>query len=76
MIETWRGKHDVVKEKLEKHFVKCRNVIFERTKFNCRVQGPDETCDSFITSLYCLAEHCSYESLHDELIRDRIVVGI
>ena len=56
--------------------MKRRNVIFERAKFNCRVQRPDDTCDSFVTSLYCLAEHCSYGSFHDELIRDRIVVGI
>ena len=26
--------------------------------------------------LYRLAEHCSYGELHDELIRDRIVVGL
>ena len=24
----------------------------------------------------CLAEHCEYGALHDEMIRDRIVVGI
>ena len=32
--------------------------------------------DSYITSLFSLAEHCEYESLHDEMTRDRIVVGI
>ena len=32
--------------------------------------------DSFITSLYCLAEHCGYGALHTEMIRDRIVVGL
>ena len=31
---------------------------------------------SFITSLYCLAEHCGYGMLHDETICDRIVVGL
>ena len=30
----------------------------------------------FITTLYSLVEHCQYGSLHDEMIRDRIVVGI
>ena len=30
----------------------------------------------FITALYTLAEHCGYGGLHDEMIRDRIVVGI
>ena len=32
--------------------------------------------DSYITSLFCLAEHCEYEALHDQMIWDRIVVGI
>ena len=32
--------------------------------------------DSYIASLFCLAEHCEYGPLHNEMIRDRIVVGI
>ena len=32
--------------------------------------------DNFITDLYSLAEHGNFGTLHDELIRDRIVVGI
>ncbi|KAG7456363.1 hypothetical protein JOB18_035729 [Solea senegalensis] len=32
--------------------------------------------DSLVTELYALAEHCSYGVLHDELIRDRLVVGL
>ena len=32
--------------------------------------------DVFITDLYALAEHCGYGTLHDEMIRDRIVVGL
>ena len=32
--------------------------------------------DSFITSLYSLSEHCGYGVLRQEIIRDRIVVGI
>ena len=55
LTEAQRGKYDVAKEKLEKHFVKHRHVIFELMTFNCRIEGRDETCDSFITSLYCLA---------------------
>ena len=30
----------------------------------------------FITALYNLAERCEYGALHDDMIRDRIVVGI
>ena len=32
--------------------------------------------DEFITDLYTLAKYCKYVELHDEIIRDRIVVGI
>ena len=40
-----------------------------------RKQG-GEPADSFITDLYCLAEHCGNGTLHDELIRDRLVVEL
>ena len=32
--------------------------------------------ENFITDLYRLAEFCEYESLRDEMIRDRLVVGL
>ena len=69
-------KYDVVKTKFDGHFVKRRNVIYERAKFNQRCQEPSESVDSFITALYGLAEYCGYAGLHDEMIRDRIVVGL
>ena len=53
-----------------------RNTIFERARFNLRKQEEGESVDQFITSLYTLAEHCDYGALKDELIRDRIVVGL
>lgn len=39
-------------------------------------QEANETVDAFVTALHALAEHCKYGDLHDELIRDRIVVGL
>ena len=68
--------YDTVKAKFEAHFVKKRNVIYERAKFNLRRQEDGESVDSFITALYGLAEYCGYGNLYDEMIRDRIVVGI
>ena len=41
-----------------------------------RKQEEGETVDSFITTLYELAEHCNYGDLREEMIRDRLVVGI
>ena len=71
-----RKKYKSVKDKFEGHFIIKRNVIFERARFNMRVQEEGESVDSFITDLYTLAEVCVFGDLHDELIRDRIVVGI
>ena len=70
------GKYEKVKEKFDSHFVVKRNTIYERAKFNQRVQGTDEPVESFITSLYCLVEYCEYGTLRDEMIRDRLVVGL
>ena len=39
-------------------------------------QEEGEPVDSFITSLYRLAEHCNYRDLHDKMIRYRISVGL
>ena len=41
-----------------------------------RRQEDGETVNLFITALYNLAERCEYGTLHDNMIRDRIVVGI
>ena len=68
--------YEEVKEKFEKHFIVKRNVIFERAKFNSRNQREGESVDSFITDLYGLARYCNFGTLKDELIRDRIVVGL
>ena len=76
LTDEQKKEYEMVKDKFEAHFVKRRNTIFERAKFNQRRQEEGESVDSFITSLYCLAEHCGYGALHNEMIRDRIVVGL
>ena len=68
--------YHTVKTKFDEHFVVRRNIIFERAKFSRRRQEDGETVDTFITALHALAEHCDYGTLKDEMIRDRIVVGL
>ena len=68
--------YNIVKDKFDSHFVKRRNVIFKRAKFNTRVQQDGEPVDDFVINLYSLAEHCDYGQLHDQMVRDRIVIGI
>ena len=69
---TYRG----VRDGFQSFFVVKKNVIYERAKFNMRKQREAESVDVFVTALYTLAEHCSYGVLRDELIRDRLVVGL
>ena len=45
------------------------DIIFERAKFNQRCQEEGKSADSFITSLYCLVEHCQYGALRDEMTK-------
>ena len=74
MTSDDRKKYYAVKAKFEGHFIIKRNVIFERAKFNLRVQKENEPVDTFITDLLTLAQHCNYGNLHDEMVRDRIVI--
>ena len=71
-----RKKYESVMTKFDTFFNVRKNVIFERAHFNRRRQGPNESIEQFITSLYQLAETCEYGGLKVQLIRDRIVVGI
>ncbi|KAK7090521.1 hypothetical protein V1264_010305 [Littorina saxatilis] len=58
------------------HFDTQKNIIVERAKFNKRVQKAEEGVEAFIQDLHKLAEDCSFGTLKEELIRDRIVVGV
>ena len=71
-----RKKFDSVIAKFDSFFKVRKNVIFERARFNRRSQEDGESADKFITSLYQLVENCEYGALQDQMIRDRIVVGI
>ena len=68
--------YDDVMNKFDGYFVQRKNPIFERAKFNQRVQAETETVDQFVTALYALVEHCEYEGLKEQMIRDRLVVGL
>lgn len=62
---------------IEKAIIRIRkNVIFERARFNQRNQVAGETAEKYIAELYRLVENCEYGDLKDQMIRDRLVVGI
>ena len=62
--------------KFDNFFKVRRNVIFERALFNRRYQTEGETAEQYIAALYNLASNCDYGEMQDQMIRDRLVVGI
>ena len=74
--EDDRKKYEKVLEKFDSYFSVRRNVIFERARFNRRCQKEGESAEQYITELYNLIEFCAYGELKEEMLRDRLVVGI
>lgn len=67
---------DVVLKSSDNYFIPQRNVIFERAKFNSKIQLDGESVKDFATALHALADTCNFGELREELIRDRLVVGL
>ena len=76
--EADRKKYDKVIDKFDGFFKVRRNTVFERAKFNRRNQRDDESVEQYITALFHLRETCDFGdgALADELLRDKIIVGI
>ena len=61
---------------LEAYFKPKRNVVYERYIFNTCGQIEGETVDGYVNRLKKHASTCGFGTLNDELIRDRLVLGI
>ena len=61
---------------LEDYFLPKRNVVYERYVFNSCIQTPEETVDGYVNRLRKLASSCQFGTLTEEMIRDRLVIGI
>lgn len=68
--------YEVVHKAFDDHFIGRRNLIYDRSKFHTRIQEDGEPVEHFVTDLHALAQYCKFGTLHDEMIRDRIVVGV
>ena len=54
----------------------CKNITWERHKFNTWNQQPGENIDQYATDLKTKAQMCEFAQLKDSLIRDRSMCGI
>lgn len=52
------------------------NAVYERARFNLRKQDEGERSAVFINDHYVLVEHYEYGELRDQMIRDRLAVGL
>jgi len=71
-----KAKYSFVMGKFDEYFKVRKNVIFKRAQFNRRNQLPDESVEEYTTVLYQLVDSCDYGNFRDEMLRDRLVVGI
>ena len=76
MTDAERKDPQIILKKLTEYFQPARNTTYERYVFNSCVQGNGETFDSFLGKLRQLSRTCEYGQLTDELLKDRIVIGI
>lgn len=71
-----KKKFETIISMFDSHFLPHKNIIHERYVFYKRDQQHNEPVDEFITALHTLSEMCEFGFTRDEMIRDRIVVGI
>lgn len=66
---------DIIKE-FETFCIGKTNECYERFIFNSRQQETDEPFDKYLSELRKLVKTCQYGQLEDDLLRDRILIGI
>ena len=65
-----------VVQKFDEYFKVRKNLVYKRASFNLAHQVADESAEQFITRFHQLAENCEFGDLKNEMIRDRLVIGI
>ena len=79
---TWREgeQDDKMKDVLAKFDEYCEprtQVIYQRYRFNNRKQEAGESIVAYVTELRMIAKNCAHDGITpDEILRDRLVLGI
>jgi dipeptidase len=67
---------EVILAKFQNYCEPKKNITYERHIFNTRVQQQTQSFDAYLTELRVQVKKCAYGTLQDEIIRDRLVVGM
>lgn len=76
LSEEEQGDPKKILDALEKYFKPAKNVIYERYLFRSCKHEEGQSIDTFVTRLREKAATCEYGQLKDEMIHDKIVLGI
>lgn len=76
LSETDRKDVNKIKKAFEDHIKPRRNVIYERFLFYSRKQQVSESFEHFLTELKTRVKNCDFGDKEEEMIRDRIVMGL
>ncbi|KAL7834774.1 hypothetical protein SRHO_G00290210 [Serrasalmus rhombeus] len=68
--------YETIVEILSGHFSPKPLVIAERFRFHKRSQEEGESIANFVAALKGLAEHCAFDTVLNDTIRDRLVCGL
>lgn len=68
--------YEEAKKFFDDYYTKTNNIRYERAKFNLRNQHESESASEYIGEIVDMGKKLKYGALTDELIMDRLVVGI
>ena len=63
-------------EIVSKHFDPVPAITVQRYKFNVRIRQPGENVATFLSELRLLATKCDFQNSLEDMLRDRIVIGV
>lgn len=74
--EDNKKKFDQVIKAFEDFCMPKKNMVYERFVFYSRNQKEGETFDTFLIDIKKLSKTCGFDNCKDDMVRDRIVLGI
>lgn len=74
--ESERDDVNVLLKKFDSYFGTKPNITLMRYKFFTRNQEEGESIQQYVTALRLMSKNCKFDSLEEDLIRDRIVCGV
>ena len=76
LTDAWRVDVKYILDAFEKFCLSETNETYEQWIFDNRNQHDSKSIDAYVGQLHLLAKTCTFSTLEDSLIRDRIVCGI